>query len=62
MLRLTYDAVERERAVSDTAKVKDRYAIIDEVQDTSVLQWEIFRRLFVDESRDGFSAADIHSG
>ena len=46
---------ERERAVRTLLRSKIRYAIIDEFQDTSVLQWEIFRRLFVDESKDEFS-------
>lgn len=55
MLRLTYDAVRENAQFRTLLRSKIRYAIIDEFQDTSVLQWEIFRRLFVDESKDEFS-------
>lgn len=55
MLSLTYNAVRENRQFRALLRSKIRFAIIDEFQDTSALQWEIFRRLFVDDANDNFS-------
>lgn len=47
MLRLMHKAVTGHPAFSASLRKKIRYAIIDEFQDTSRLQWEVFRELFV---------------
>ncbi|MCL2219564.1 MAG: UvrD-helicase domain-containing protein [Chitinispirillia bacterium] len=49
MLRLMRNAVyTKESALLDRLRRRLRYGIIDEFQDTSVLQWSIFRKIFLD--------------
>jgi|WetSurMetagenome_2_1015567.scaffolds.fasta_scaffold00057_24 exodeoxyribonuclease V beta subunit len=48
MLRLMYRAVRTSDEFVGSLRARLRFGIIDEFQDTSVLQWEIFRRVFLD--------------
>lgn len=48
MLRLTHQALQKNPTLVQTLRQSLHYAIIDEFQDTSLLQWQIFRRLFLD--------------
>ncbi|MDR3013667.1 MAG: UvrD-helicase domain-containing protein [Chitinispirillales bacterium] len=49
MLRLMRDAVESEKSiVLEKLRKRLRYGIIDEFQDTSVIQWKIFYKIFLD--------------
>ena len=53
MLRLTRDAVRsRDGEMLKRLRKKLRYGIIDEFQDTSPIQWDIFRKIFL-EDEDG---------
>ncbi|MDR0307713.1 MAG: UvrD-helicase domain-containing protein [Chitinispirillales bacterium] len=50
MLGLIYKALYvKDSAILKTLKEQLRYGIIDEFQDTSVLQWKIFRKIFLDD-------------
>ncbi|MBN1578810.1 MAG: UvrD-helicase domain-containing protein, partial [Chitinispirillaceae bacterium] len=55
MLRLMHRAVYGNDRFRLLIRSRIRFAVIDEFQDTSVVQWEIFKRLFVDDADDGFS-------
>jgi len=53
MLRLMRDAVRiPNSAMLDWLRRRLRYGIIDEFQDTSVIQWSIFRKIFLDNGAD----------
>ncbi|NLD92566.1 MAG: UvrD-helicase domain-containing protein [Fibrobacter sp.] len=51
MLRLMYRAVADKPSFVSYLRGRLRYAIIDEFQDTSRLQWEVFRKLFIDKGQ-----------
>ncbi len=54
MLRLMRRAVARSPEFVRSLRDRLRYGIIDEFQDTSILQWEIFRSIFLDDcAKDG---------
>lgn len=50
MLRLMHKAVFSHIQFLNSMRKKLKYGIIDEFQDTSILQWQIFRRIFLDSS------------
>jgi exodeoxyribonuclease V beta subunit len=50
MLRLMHKAVIDNKEFCARLRQRLRYAIIDEFQDTSILQWRIFERLFLETS------------
>ena len=52
MLVCMHNALERNSALRDILRSRLRYGIIDEFQDTSLLQWQIFENLFL---KDGNS-------
>ncbi|MDR2578239.1 MAG: UvrD-helicase domain-containing protein, partial [Chitinispirillales bacterium] len=61
MLRLMYDAVHaKESVVLKTLREKLRYGIIDEFQDTSVIQWKIFNKIFLDTEAAAPQATKIY--
>jgi exodeoxyribonuclease V beta subunit len=51
MLRLTHKAVLHNDNLVAQLRKKLRYGIIDEFQDTSVLQWQIFQKIFLEDQR-----------
>ncbi len=65
----------RARALLGALRARYRYALVDEFQDTDETQWQIFRRLFVDDGATGvltlvgdpkqaiysFRGADVHT-
>ena len=53
MLRLMHRAVTGENGFVDSLRGRLRYGIIDEFQDTSILQWKIFDRIFLDGAQSG---------
>ncbi|MGB7568906.1 MAG: UvrD-helicase domain-containing protein, partial [Chitinivibrionales bacterium] len=50
MLRLMHRAVINNPLFRDALRKRLRYGIIDEFQDTSILQWRIFNRIFLEAS------------
>ncbi len=52
MLCLMHRAVHENTAFRHILRSRIRFAIIDEFQDTSVIQWDIFKRLFIDLDDD----------
>jgi ATP-dependent exoDNAse (exonuclease V) beta subunit (contains helicase and exonuclease domains) len=50
MLRLMHRAVLNNPLFRDALRKRLRYGIIDEFQDTSILQWQIFNRIFLEAS------------
>ena len=77
MLLGVKDALSRDGAETLLAALRRRwkYALVDEFQDTDPVQWEIFRKIFVDDTKDhrlfiigdpkqaiyGFRGADVHT-
>lgn len=55
MLRLMHRAVHGNERFRRLVRARIRLAVIDEFQDTGVLQWEIFRRLFIEPASDTYS-------
>lgn len=55
MLTALRDAVVGQPAVRAALRARYRHALVDEFQDTDEVQWEIFRRLFVERDDDGSS-------
>ena len=53
MLQLMHRAVSERPAFVALLRGKLKFAIIDEFQDTSRLQWEVFRRLFLENDQPG---------
>jgi exodeoxyribonuclease V beta subunit len=54
MLTALRDALASDVAVRRALRARYRHALVDEFQDTDEVQWEIFRRLFVDrDDEDG---------
>jgi len=54
MLMLMHRAVYGNERFRHLVRARIRLAVIDEFQDTGVLQWEIFRRLFIDPAFDTY--------
>jgi exodeoxyribonuclease V beta subunit len=52
MLTALRDAVVRDPAVRRALRARHRHALVDEFQDTDEVQWEIFRRLFVEPDEE----------
>ncbi len=52
MLRLMHRAVINNPLFRDALRKRLRYGIIDEFQDTSILQWQIFNRIFLEASEE----------
>lgn len=52
MLTALRDAIVADPAVRRAIRARYRHALVDEFQDTDDVQWEIFRRLFVDVAAD----------
>lgn len=77
MLRLMHKAIVSNPSFVTALRTRLRYVIIDEFQDTSAVQWKIFRHIVLDDTqRDGtrlfvvgdpkqsiyaFQGADVHS-
>jgi exodeoxyribonuclease V beta subunit len=53
MLRLMHKAVTTNKNFCDSLRGRLRFGIIDEFQDTSILQWKIFETIFLDGARSG---------
>ncbi|MBN2189117.1 MAG: UvrD-helicase domain-containing protein [Chitinispirillaceae bacterium] len=53
MLRLMHRAVSGNRIFRDSLRGRLRFGIIDEFQDTSILQWRIFEAIFLDGAGSG---------
>jgi len=51
MLRFTYKAVLGNPSLVEQLRERLHYGIIDEFQDTSALQWNVFERIFLADSR-----------
>ena len=63
------------KVLLDSLRKRWKYALVDEFQDTDPVQWDIFRRIFVEETREhrlfvigdpkqaiyGFRGADVHT-
>lgn len=49
MLQLMHKAVNANPEFVESLRKRIRFAVIDEFQDTSIVQWEVFERLFVDK-------------
>lgn len=52
MLTALRDAIVADPSVRRSIRQRYRHALVDEFQDTDDVQWEIFRRLFVDDDAD----------
>src|SRR5690606_8211388 len=55
MLKALRDALRSPRgpALTTALRRRFRFALIDEFQDTDTIQWEVFRRIFVDDDSQG---------
>jgi ATP-dependent exoDNAse (exonuclease V) beta subunit len=77
MLRLMHRAVAANQGFCTSLRSRLRFGIIDEFQDTSILQWEIFKKIFLETTDEkaprlfvvgdpkqsiyGFQGADVQS-
>lgn len=52
------DALRRDKTLSKRISARFRVALVDEFQDTDPVQWEIFRRIFIDNQRPVFCVGD----
>lgn len=51
MIHYVFNAVNKSEIFLQTLKGKYRYCFIDEFQDTDPIQWEIFKKIFVEENK-----------